>query len=367
MVERAEARDYEELLAFVNKVFDKNFLDVEPKIYNSREKCADCHGIIRRNGKIIAAAAVCPSEFIIAGARLKSIGVGSVAVDENYRGLGLLSELMEFADSEAKRLGCEVGALSGYRMRYEHYGYTPCGIRYRFNISDYYCGRSKPRIKVNFEEMTPDAAEKCAEIYSLNRYRWQRDEENYRDVLRTKDSRPFSVVLGTEIIGSIVLSKDGETVLDLQLKNCSAASDVLVGFAEYIGAKSLCVLLPEHQTKLVAELSAFCEGFSIEATSSVKVFDYKSFLEKLIGYKLSKERLPDGELFLEIEDEDYKIDIRNSKVRVTREKGSPSLKMSRTFAARALTTYHTAQFLNSDILKTLSPLCPFSLSPIDEV
>jgi GNAT superfamily N-acetyltransferase len=106
------------------------------------EFLASCYEIALDGGRIAGAVGLFPFDLIVKRDGLRTVlkcgGVGNVSTKQEYRGAGIMDELMQ---SALKRLiggGYEVSWMEGDRFRYQRYGYDIGGkkVVYHFTRHD---------------------------------------------------------------------------------------------------------------------------------------------------------------------------------------------------------------------------------------
>ncbi|MGN1195263.1 MAG: GNAT family N-acetyltransferase [Acutalibacteraceae bacterium] len=361
--------DYDELLRFENRVFKTSFTKIMPKIYRDREKCTDSHIVIKDNGKIIAALALYDTKLILGESEIKAVGIGSVAVDKKYRGKGLMKTLLEKADELAIQKGAEIAVLSGYRQRYSRFGFEKCGIHHIFTLSNYFINHFKPKKKLKFQMpfSSADLLHQCAKLYSLEKYRWERKETEFSDIISTWNLDSYAVFDGHRLLGFIVC--DRNEIKNFHLSDPSDAAEVLCAFAKVKRRWTLNVRVTDLQHELIRELSEICEEHKISDDASYKIYDFKSFINKMLRYKSETVGLIDAEVKISIDGKKLKIRCADGVPDVSdctaQEKAD--IETDAVTATRLLSTCGGFNEYNNPVLNAWSPICPVSISTVDEI
>ena len=99
------------------------------------------HYIAITDGKVVGAVGAYPSTLYVSenkrgGKKLeiKASGIGQVSCIQDYRGRGVMSDLMKIAIDDMKKSGVHLSVLDGDRTRYGHFGYDYAGTIVSFNI-----------------------------------------------------------------------------------------------------------------------------------------------------------------------------------------------------------------------------------------
>ncbi|MDO4379828.1 MAG: GNAT family N-acetyltransferase [Clostridia bacterium] len=367
MVEAAERKDFEELLKFENKTFKIKFEEKVPRVYAFSES-TDIHGVFKVDGKIVGGICVLPGEFRFGNEKLVTAGIGSVAVSKSFRDRGIMKELMEFAGKRSEELGADVGYLSGYRLRYERFGYVPSGIKYVFEVTDHFVSRCKTKENFSFSPVQSEKDFETAErFYNSLPARHLREHEKFEKLLSMWYSKALLVLdENGDAVGYLIYKKDENAVSELILSDNAKARDVLVSFARAKKLKNIFAWACDFQRELLKELLSFGEHYRIDCACSLKIFNFRNFIEKMLRLRVSLSPLVSGSLVLKIGEETLKITVDGKNVSVTETEETAELSFSKTDATIALTRPESATTENA-LFNAWAPLCPFGIFSVDEV
>lgn len=364
----AREKDFEELLSFENRVFKIDFSKKVPKVYRYPET-AFLHGIYKEKGKIVGAVLMYPGRLVLPEGSLTVSGIGSVAVSKSQRGKGIMNELLLYSNQKSLEGGADLGILSGYRGRYERYGYVPCGVLYSAEITDHFLKRH--RIKKSFSFKKPEKESELFEFEKLQKSLpayYERESEKLFSVLSTWNSEPFLILdEGRSVAGYLIYKGDERAVSELVLKDCLDARDVLFSFGkEKKLKKGFSLWLDPYSPQLLNEVLSFAEHYKIETAASFKIFNFKNVIHQLFSFKQKTVPLPEGSLVLKLGEETLEITLKNGSVSVNETEKEPMLSFSQQEAVLALTRPETAQSSNA-LFNAWSPLCPLGISSVDKV
>ena len=360
--------DYNELLRFENKVFKTSFTKIMPKLYRDKEKCTESHILIKDNGKIIAALAFYDTKLLLGDIEIKALGIGSVAVDKKYRGRGLMRTLLEEADKIAAEKGAEVAVLSGYRQRYSRFEFERGGIHHTFTLSNYFINHFRSKKKLKFQDpfSSADLLQQCAKLYNSEINRWERKETEFSDIISTWNLDSYAVFDEHRLLGFLISERD--EIKDIYLSNPADVAEVLYAFAKSKHRWTLHVKVTDFQKELIRELSGISDEHRISEDASYKIYDYKAFIEKMFAYKAKQTRLTDGEVTLKIDGIGIKIRCAGGVPDVSEFDGEKAdIETDAVTATRFLTTGFGIEEFNNPVVNAWSPICPVSISTIDEV
>ena len=367
MIETAERKDFEELLKFENKTFKIKFENKVPKVYAFSES-TDIHGVFRDKGKIVGGICILPGTFIMGEEKLITAGIGSVAVAKSHRDRGIMKELMQYAEKKSLEYGADVGYLSGYRFRYERFGYVPAGVKYVFEVSDHFVSRCKTSESFSFSPIEKkEDFEKADEFQKSLSARHGREREKLPQILSTWHSKAFLVENKEKnAVGYLIYKPSEKAVTELVLSDDSKARDVLVCFARFKRLKRIFARVYDFQRGLLKVLFSFGEHYRIETTGSLKIFNFKNFIEKMLRFRATLSPIQSGSVVLKIGDEVLKITVDGQNVSVCDSDEKPELTFSKGEATVFLTRPEGG-FTENAVFNSWAPLCPFGIFDVDMV
>ncbi len=367
MIETAERKDFEELLKFENKTFKIKFENKVPKVYAFCES-TDIHGVFRDKGKIVGGICILPGAFLLGDEKLVTAGIGSVGVAKTHRDRGIMKELMQYAEKKSIEYGADIGYLSGYRFRYERFGYVPAGMKYVFEVTDHFIARCKTNESFTFSLVQKkEDFEKVEAFHKTLSARHERESEKFPQILSTWHSKAFLVEdKSKNAVGYLVYKPSENAVSELVLSNNSNAQDILVSFARAQELKNLFAWVYDFQRELLKTMLSFGEHYRIEGSGSLKIFNFKNFIEKMLRFRVSLSPIQSGSVVLKIGDEVLKITVDGKNVAVLATDENPDLTFSKGEATVFLTRPEGG-FTENATFNSWAPLCPFGIFDVDMV
>ena len=138
-IDRLEARDHGELIAFLDKAFgqpaDFPFDKLLPAIYQPDDASMSANFAVRKGGSIVAVIGLFPITWHIGGRKIDAAVVGGVSVAEAFRRQGLMTTMMRHVVDEISRERYQVVLLGGQRQRYLHHGWEKAGICLSYEVT----------------------------------------------------------------------------------------------------------------------------------------------------------------------------------------------------------------------------------------
>lgn len=309
------ASDYDEWLTFLNEVFgriNKTPMDFEkelPKMCVRDEVNMRKHIGVREKGKLCAVVGIYPLPARIAGIPVLFSTVGNVATHWECEGRGYMSKLLDCAMEQLDLLGADASRLSGFRQRYNRYGYESCGTVYQMTLTQ----RNRIALYPVFQEpfvfkrITRDDTEGLAYAYSLYRKNGiavVRDAAlGYQDMfdsLAAWRHTPYLVMRGDgSPVGYLSVSQGEDEIAEAGACEGEVLCEILCQWQAKTG-KTLRFSLAPWRTEALRRLSAVCESVIIEAPNLFQIRNWEKITDALLKLKAQSHRMPEGELILEI-------------------------------------------------------------------
>ena len=369
MTQPAAFSDYDELLAFENRVFGVDFLSVVPKLYRDPALCAERHSVIKDNEKITAAIAAWPTAIESDCGSLRGLGVGSVAVDVSARGKGYMKGLMAACERAAEETEADFAFLSGSRGRYEHYGFRPCGHRFLFELTPYVARHFRGNTSYSFVPLAEDKEGESAayDLFQSQPLHWARSREAFSLDLGTWGAESFAVrdAAGT-FCGYLVFERRRAFISEFLLRDWSRTEAVLVAFANQADAGTLTVAASPTQIELLNALYSFGEGIVTQMPAAFKIYHFRRFLEVLGSFRAKHFAIPEGALVLKIGGETLRVTVKDGRCTAEPTDETPEFIFDEKEAAVRLTTTF-GQMVSHPLFAAWAPLCPFDMPHPDGV
>ncbi len=194
----ATACDYDDLIAFLNRVVRIRMDRQYSHIYKPTRKDMSNNVIIRDGDRIVSCVGIFPMTLVCGDVRLSVGGIGGVSTEPRYRGQGLMTKLLNNSISMMRRRKYDISILWGDRQRYGRFGWENAGRQYAFNIDRRHVSPGKPR-NAKIRRFSNSAAD-LREIARLH-------EERELRVLRPRGQ--LKSVLNRHTYNTWVSRKDG--------------------------------------------------------------------------------------------------------------------------------------------------------------
>ena len=157
------------------------------------------------DGRLIGTAAMYPLDYVVGGVHIRLIGNGNVAVHEDFRNRGIMTQLL-YAINDACDVSGDVGYLHGDPVRYGRVGYIGGGIEYLLTF--------QPSKQIGFEflPMSENDVSFCRARSEENCDYIVRLDEDFIPALRSGKREAISVFRGGTLAGYLSLNRESGEV-----------------------------------------------------------------------------------------------------------------------------------------------------------
>lgn len=305
---KADEKDYEELVDFINYVFSHSggktdFPSLLPKVYKNKDKIK-YHHIIKVDNMIKGVVGAFPLTLSLLGEKVNVVGIGSVSAHPYSKGQGYMKELMNKAICEMKNENVDMSVLNGYRQRYEHFGYEPCGQHINFNILHVNINYKRDEL-INkgitihlLDENDPNITEKAYKLHCKKNVKIERKKEEFLDILKSWNCRIYSVFKNGEFIGYI--SSNNGFIEEIVIENSNDLNFVIASYIKTFNHREVNVRVPIYEREKISQLLKICENYSITKNNNFRIFNYEKIVRIMLKLKATYSNLEDGECNIKI-------------------------------------------------------------------
>lgn len=348
---KGKSEDYEDIIDFANYVFNVDFPSLLPKLYKDHRETSQYHYIVKEAHRIKAMVGSFPLGLTVCGDYLKVRGIGTVSVHRYSRNQGYMRVLMDRAISEMEAEGCDFAVLSGQRQRYEHWGFTPCGmiLNLKFNISNikHYNVEIQEDYKfIEYNDTIINNLDKAVRLHGGQPVHGVREKDNFIEALKSWNSRVHFIYKNNEFAGYIGAADNCEKVSEIHLINPDEIDKVIVAYMKKFSLKNTNLVLPLHRSNEFMKLSRFCESYSINSSANIYIINYINVIRAFMNLKNTLYPLAEGTLILNVEEKGrYKIEVKDGVVSVEETDMTYDISLSHIDASALLFSH--SSFINS--------------------
>lgn len=327
---KADEKDYEELVDFINYVFSHSggktdFPSLLPKVYKNKDKIK-YHHIIKVDNRIKGVVGAFPLSLSLLGEKVNVVGIGSVSAHPYSKGQGYMKELMNKAIGEMKNENVDMSVLNGYRQRYEHFGYEPCGQQITFNILDLNINYKRNElihkgITINLlDENDPNITEKAYKLHCKKNVKIERKKEEFLDILKSWNCSIYSVFKNGEFIGYI--SSNNGFIEEIVIEDNNDLNFVVASYIKTFNHNEVNIRVPIYEREKISQLIKICENYSITKNNNFRIFNYEKIVRIMLTLKSTYSNLGDGECNIKIINYGVlKIKVHKNNVEVKKVEG----------------------------------------------
>ena len=320
-IEKLKAGELQELLSLLNLCFkgdpDCGYFEKSlPKLWVDDDLHMGKHYGIKDDGKLVAAFGIYPFEVFIGEEKLTFATVGNVCTHPDYRGRGFLHEFYTFSEEVLKAEGVDAARLGGKRIRYERYGYEPCGSLYKARVprwlveEDLYS--KKPCPEYDFRIITEDDSEnlsKVRELYNKNFIHANRGETLHDFYLSTTawDTTIWGAFKGDEFAGYLLTYPSKDWAPESGSVNAEDYFGMVCRFV-LDNNVDLSIELPLERLSEIRALEQYVLSSNMAMPSHFKILNREKLVNALMKFGNKLTPYCDGEVVVGVEGEgNYRI------------------------------------------------------------
>lgn len=247
MVEYRIGRESEkdDIVDLINYVFSfdhcpHDFKKRNPACYDSDYPFWKDHYVAVENGRLLATLSVTTRDWN----GMKCGHIGQVCVHPYHRGRGLMKVLMKMAMEEMEQQGYAFAELNGLRQRYEYFGFSRGGARYRIPVTS-----------VNLRHCPP------ADLEAIS--------------LQPDQGSCFTVCKNGLKIGTV-------SPFDAALADEAELPAVLARYFQATGTAEYTFLVSPYVKERLQVLTKFCEDFTLEQGMQYRVFRFRDVITQCL-------------------------------------------------------------------------------------
>ncbi len=289
---KATVSEYDDLIAFLNKIF-RIRMDLQySHIYKPTRKDMSNNIIIRDDGRIVSCVGIFPMTLLCGDARLSVGGIGGVSTDAKYRGRGLMSKLLDRAILAMRRRNYDISILWGDRLRYNRFGWENGGRQYAFSIDRRHVSPAKVTeggIR-RFSNSGADLRE-IARLHEQRKLKVDRTRGQLKSVLNRQTFDTWVWRKGTAFAYTTVREKNKEVRLG-EFGGVLSGLDNLLGFLfDKYQLEKLTGTAEVSQSPYFPFLINRSGEWGLRFIGMVKILDLKSVLQKFVPQIQDKSRV----------------------------------------------------------------------------
>ena len=304
---KGTSADRNEIITFINQVFDVEFREIMGKVYQSKEEFESYHHLVKEDGKIMAAVGVYEQTFVVGSSKLKTGCIGSVSVSNEARGKGYMKLLMKKADEDMRKNHVAIAMLCGLRNRYGFYGYQMGGQVYEFQMEEENIrhtigwGEDTAVQLIPVESEDDPALDAIYELYQKKTMHC-RNRDDFYIRSKTWNHKLIQIQINNQFAGYYLTNTEQNFIPEIELVDYSQLLQVLKACLLRIDKKSLKVQAHEWEPEKALKLEQVCEIYESKPNYCYKILDYPVALKAMLELKQAHDKLDDGSFLLNVTD-----------------------------------------------------------------
>jgi len=272
--------EFDELITFLARAYGYAEADWFSRhyghIYQKTPQYIKNSLIIKDNNRIVSHVGLFPLNVLVGKTILKVGGIGGVATDPDYRGQGLMGELLKFAIDRMEKERYAFSVLWGDRQRYGNFGWEFAGRRLSFTVTErsltsYAIKKGNVRKYDGKEE----DLEKIIAFHERERLKVKRSKKTYQLLMKKAG---IEVWLGEK--SYIVLRKEGK--IQKAVETGGDPLEVLSLALTLIKQKRLEAIRisrPYEESDINREILAGSARWWVEMLCSIKIINFPRTLQ----------------------------------------------------------------------------------------
>ncbi len=307
---RGSAEMFDDYMDFINYVFGFNgtledFKKLLPKLYKYEYEPAVSSYVTLEDGKIKAAVGAFDHDVCVCGKRIKTRGIGNVAVHPYTRGGGYMRKLMNMAVDDMINDGIALSVLGGRRQRYNYFSYDKLGQAVSMTFNDdnmrHTFGKDrKHTIKpVCVKESNNEILENIKALSESYPFYAIRESKKYFEILSSWEQKIVAGFEGDSFIGYAVFK--GKDINEILVNDITKLPEFVCTLFDTIKVPAMKIKLPIFLPEYIESLCRICEAYDIECCKSFSVLNYKEVVGAFMKLKATYTEMPEGELVLDID------------------------------------------------------------------
>ncbi|ETT48545.1 acetyltransferase [Paenibacillus sp. FSL R7-269] len=342
----AAPHEREAYIDLANYAFRLDFETLMPKAYDKGLDTSALHKVaVDEAGRLRAQVAVFPEFVTICDHTLRTGYLGTVSVHPRARGEGHMKALMNLWLEELRGT-CDMVVLYGQRQRYEYFGFTLGGVKFKYSIGE-------ANVRHGWREV--DAAgitfsplfkiEGGAEFaYSMNTSRLayvEREMEQLPLIFSSLHQNALGVLDQDKLIGYLVVNEAGDEVSEFAVEQPGDIARTLKAYREYSGVERITVDTPEYDLPLNTVLGSIAEDFVIENSDMYHILDFANVLKAYLTLKFKTTGIAWGEFSAVMDGQPVTARVDAEGVTVERSARPDAVILDRPDAQALLLTQHS--------------------------
>lgn len=340
---RPDERD--ECIDLANYAFRFDFESLMPKAYGKNVESEAMHLVaVDEQERIRAQVAIYPETVNVGNYSLKIGYLGTVSVHPRARGEGHMKVLMNMWLEELRN-SYDMIVLYGQRQRYEYFGFTLGGVKFKYVVTDANVRHALRQVNEKGISFRPlfevEGGEDFAHRINASRPAYvQRDVQQLPLILTILYQKALGVLEKGRLVGYIVTNHEGDDISEIALENSEDLPRTIKAYLAHTSKERIVIHTPEYEASLNASLGSFAEDFVIETSDMYNMMDFANVLKAYLTLKHQTAGLAVGQFSAIMDGQPVTARVDENGVTVERSTAPDAVVLSKEEAQKLLVTQH---------------------------
>ncbi|ETT63676.1 acetyltransferase [Paenibacillus sp. FSL R7-277] len=341
----AAPHEREEYIDLANLAFRFDFEVLMPKAYDTSVDSSAMHKVaVDEQGRLRALVAVFPESLTVCDHTLRTGYLGTVSVHPRARGEGHMRALMNLWLEELRGT-CDMVVLYGQRQRYEYFGFTLGGVKFKYTVAEANVRHGLRGVNDTGITFSPlFEVEGGAEFaHNLNTSRLayvERSLEQLPLIFGTLCQKALGVLDQGKLIGYVVVNEAGDDIAEFALEKADDIQRTIKAYMAYSRAGRITLHAPEYDLPLNTALGSIAEDFVIENSDMYHILDFANVLKAYLTLKFKTTGIIPGEFSAVMDGQPVTARVDEEGVSVERSAMPDAVVLSKQQAQTLLLTQH---------------------------
>lgn len=341
----AAPEEREECIDLANLVFRLDFETLIPKAYDKSVDSSAMHKVaVDEQGRLRAQVAVYPESLTVCDHALRTGYLGTVSVHPRARGEGHMKVLMNLWLEELRNT-CDMVVLSGQRQRYEYFGFTLGGVKFKYSVAEANVRHGLRGVVDTGISFSPlfemEGGAEFAHNMNTSRLAYvERNLEQLPFIFSTFCQKALGVLDQGNLIGYLVVNEAGDEIAEFAVENTEDILRTLKVYMAYSRAERITIVTPEYDLPLNAALGGIAEDLVIENSDMYHILDFANVLKAYLTLKLKTTGIVPGEFSAVMDGQPVTARVDEDGVSVERTAQPGAVVLDRLQAQTLLLTQH---------------------------
>ncbi|MGN7761373.1 GNAT family N-acetyltransferase [Paenibacillus sp. 22594] len=336
----------EECIDLANYVFHLDFEALMPKAYDKNVDSSAMHKVaVDEKGRLRAQVAVFPEPLTVCEYTLRTGYLGTVSVHPRARGEGHMKALMEMWLEELRNT-CDMVVLYGQRQRYEYFGFTLGGVKFKYLVGEANVRHGLRHVNDTGISFSPlfeiEGAEAFAHSINTSRLAYiERNSQQLPLIFNSLHQKALGVLDKGKLIGYLIVNEAGDEISEFAMANADDIARTIKAYMGYSRAERITIYTPEYDISLNKVLGSMADDYVIETSDMYHILDFANVLKAYLTLKFKTTGIVQGEFSAVMDGQPVTARVDAGGVTVERSAKPGAIVLNKQQAQALLLTQHS--------------------------